>query len=99
MKSEERKVWITSKLSTPLKYYCAYLGFNMSHVVGRHSITSYFSHEATQQTEYLSFMKYVYQDVEKWLRCGEIENDLCGYNEIVALTEFLEELQNVYVSN
>ena len=20
----------------------------------------------------------------KWLRCGEIENDLCGYNEIVA---------------
>ena len=61
--------------------------------------TSYFSHEATRQTEYLSFMKYVYQDVEKWLRCAEIKNDLCDYNEIVALTKLLEEIQNVYFSN
>ena len=56
-------------------------------------------HTRQLTTEYLSFMKYVYQDVEKWLRCAEIKNDLCGYNEIVALTEFLEEIQNVYFSN
>ena len=61
--------------------------------------TRHYSYSSSQRTEYLMFMKYVYQDVENWLRFSKTKNDLCSYNEIVALTEFLEEIQNVYVSN